>query len=222
MGWNVADVWEAVADRFPSSLALVHGDREVTWQPFDERADGVAAALLGAGLSHQDKVAQYLRNGPEYLESMLAAFKAGLVPVNTNYSYADNELRYQLTNSDAAAVVFGAAFTAVGGAPPRVAASVRLWLRVGSTGDDPEWALSYEALAASRPSHRRAGANRRSPSSSRRPGLDEQAVLDHCAGRLARYKQPRKVVFTDTIPRNPTGKILKRLLRDQFAIGAPE
>ena len=71
MGWNVADVWEAVADRFPSSFALVHGDREVTWQPFDERADGVAAALLGAGLSHQDKVAQYLRNGPEYLESML-------------------------------------------------------------------------------------------------------------------------------------------------------
>ena len=51
-------------------------------------------------------------------------------------------------------------------APPRVAASVRLWLRVGGTGDDPEWALSYEALAASRPSHRRAGANRRSPSSS--------------------------------------------------------
>src|SRR5215218_2295138 len=122
MGWNVADVWEAVADRFPSSLALVHGDREVTWQPFDERADGVAAALLGAGLSHQDKVAQYLCNGPEYLESMLAAFKAGLVPVNTNYRYADNELRYQLTNSDAASVVFGAAFTAVGA---RLRASLR-------------------------------------------------------------------------------------------------
>ena len=55
-----------------------------------------------------------------------------------------------------------------------------------------------------------------------RPDLDEQAILDHCAGRLARYKQPRKVVFTDAIPRNPTGKILKRLLRDQFAFDAPE
>ncbi len=55
-----------------------------------------------------------------------------------------------------------------------------------------------------------------------RPDLDEQTILDHCAGRLARYKQPCKIVFTDTIPRNPTGKILKRLLRDQFPIDAPE
>jgi acyl-CoA synthetase (AMP-forming)/AMP-acid ligase II len=55
-----------------------------------------------------------------------------------------------------------------------------------------------------------------------RVDLDEQTVLEHCAGRLARYKQPRKVVFTDAIPRNPTGKILKRLLRDQFAFDAPE
>jgi len=149
--WNFADVWEAVADRFPSSLALVHGDREVTWQAFDERADGVAAALLGAGLSHQDKVAQYLRNGLEYLESMLAAFKAGLVPVNTNYRYADDELRYLLTNSDAAAVVFGAEFTDVCARLRASLPSDRLWLRVGGTGDDPEWALSYEALAASRP-----------------------------------------------------------------------
>ena len=44
-GWNYADVWEAVADRFPDQTALVHGDREVRWRDFDERADGVAAAL---------------------------------------------------------------------------------------------------------------------------------------------------------------------------------
>jgi acyl-CoA synthetase (AMP-forming)/AMP-acid ligase II len=55
-----------------------------------------------------------------------------------------------------------------------------------------------------------------------RADLDEQTVLEHCAGRLARYKQPRKVAFTDAIARNPTGKILKRLLRDQFAFDAPE
>jgi len=31
---------------------------------------------------------------------------------------------------------------------------------------------------------------------------------------LARYKVPREVVFLDRLPRNPTGKVLKRLLRD--------
>ena len=34
---------------------------------------------------------------------------------------------------------------------------------------------------------------------------------------LARYKVPREVVFLDRLPRNPTGKVLKRLLRDAYA-----
>ena len=54
------------------------------------------------------------------------------------------------------------------------------------------------------------------------PGLDERTVLEHCSGKLARYKLPRRVVFIDVVPRNPTGKPLKRLLREQFRIDAPE
>jgi len=47
--------------------------------------------------------------------------------------------------------------------------------------------------------------------------VDEQAVISHCEEKLSRYKLPRKVIFVDSIPRNPSGKILKRVLRDQFA-----
>ncbi len=43
-----------------------------------------------------------------------------------------------------------------------------------------------------------------------------ESVLAHTEGKLARFKQPTAVVFTDAIPRNPTGKVLKRVLRDQF------
>lgn len=43
--------------------------------------------------------------------------------------------------------------------------------------------------------------------------LDEQAVLEHCRARLARYKVPAKVVFTKDIPRTASGKILKSALR---------
>jgi len=52
--------------------------------------------------------------------------------------------------------------------------------------------------------------------------LSAQGVLDHCQGKLARFKQPRAVEFVDEIPRNPTGKVLKRLLREQFPGKAPE
>ena len=55
-------------------------------------------------------MAQYLYNCPEYLESMFAVFKAGLVPVNTNYRYADDELVYLWDNADAVAVVFHGSF----------------------------------------------------------------------------------------------------------------
>jgi acyl-CoA synthetase (AMP-forming)/AMP-acid ligase II len=52
--------------------------------------------------------------------------------------------------------------------------------------------------------------------------LSEGDVLDWCNGKLARFKLPRVVAFTDEIPRNPTGKALKRLLREQFPGPAPD
>jgi acyl-CoA synthetase (AMP-forming)/AMP-acid ligase II len=53
-------------------------------------------------------------------------------------------------------------------------------------------------------------------------GLTESDVLAHCDGKLARFKLPRGAVFVDEIPRNPSGKILKRVLREQFPGPAPE
>jgi acyl-CoA synthetase (AMP-forming)/AMP-acid ligase II len=53
-------------------------------------------------------------------------------------------------------------------------------------------------------------------------GIDEAAVLAHCDGRLAKFKLPKQAVFIDTIPRTPTGKVLKRVLREQYSFDAPE
>jgi acyl-CoA synthetase (AMP-forming)/AMP-acid ligase II len=52
--------------------------------------------------------------------------------------------------------------------------------------------------------------------------LTAQDVLDHCKGKLAPFKQPKRVEFIDVIPRNPTGKVLKRVLRDQYPDPAAE
>ena len=52
--------------------------------------------------------------------------------------------------------------------------------------------------------------------------LEASAVLEHCRGKLARFKEPRGVEFVDEIPRNPSGKILKRVLREQFSAPADE
>lgn len=52
--------------------------------------------------------------------------------------------------------------------------------------------------------------------------LTERDILAHCEGKLARFKQPRGAAFVTEIPRNPTGKPLKRILRDRFPGPAPE
>jgi len=49
--------------------------------------------------------------------------------------------------------------------------------------------------------------------------LEEGDVIRHCLGRLAKYKVPQSVAFVDVLPRNATGKVLKRELRAQF-VGA--
>ena len=51
--------------------------------------------------------------------------------------------------------------------------------------------------------------------------LTASEVLEFCRPRLAGYKQPKGVAFVDVLPRNPSGKILKRLLREQFPGPAP-
>ena len=49
--------------------------------------------------------------------------------------------------------------------------------------------------------------------------LEEGDVIRHCLGRLAKFKVPQAVAFVDVLPRNATGKVLKRELRVQF-VGA--
>ena len=46
--------------------------------------------------------------------------------------------------------------------------------------------------------------------------LTEQAVLAHCAEHIASFKAPKAVVFTDALPKNPSGKLLKRDLRMRY------
>ena len=49
--------------------------------------------------------------------------------------------------------------------------------------------------------------------------VTEAELIDHAREKLAHFKAPKRVVFVDELPRNASGKILKRELRDRFAAG---
>jgi 3-oxocholest-4-en-26-oate---CoA ligase len=150
--WNFADVWELVAASHPDFPALGQGRRKVGWRDFDQRANGVAAGLIEAGLGQQAKVAEYLYNCPEYMETLFGVFKAGLVPVNTNYRYTEDEIVYLWDNADVEAVVFHGSFTDRAAAARVRLPDIRQWWWVDDgTAACPAWAARYEDFAVTAP-----------------------------------------------------------------------
>src|ERR1700731_3284023 len=83
--FNLADLFESVADAVPTKEALICGSRRFSFAQMDERATRLAHALADRGVGPGDHIGLYLYNGPEYLEGMLAAFKLRAVPININY-----------------------------------------------------------------------------------------------------------------------------------------
>jgi long-chain acyl-CoA synthetase len=73
---------------------------------------------------------------------------------------------------------------------------------------DDEWGESVKAVVQLAPGHVAT------------PGLEEELV-QHCRSRLAKYKLPRSVDFRDELPRTETGKLYKRLLKDEYTRAQP-
>lgn len=68
---------------------------------------------------------------------------------------------------------------------------------------DPKWGESVKALIVLKPG----------------TTCTEEELISHCRENLASYKKPRSVEFVDTLPRNPSGKVLKRTLREKYWSG---
>ncbi len=65
---------------------------------------------------------------------------------------------------------------------------------------DPRWGESVHAVVVPRSGQK----------------VTEQEIIDTCKEHIASFKKPRSVEFTDALPRNPTGKVLKKDLRARF------
>ena len=148
--YNLAELFESVADAVPDRLAMATPDRRLTYGELDERATRLAQHLRAAGVNAGDHVGLHLQNGSEYIEGMLAAFKLRAVPVNINYRYVERELEHLYTSLDLVALVVHRRFASIAaGVAPRVA-SLRHVIVVDDDSDaasPAEW-VGYEAALA--------------------------------------------------------------------------
>ena len=146
MTFNLADLFEAVADRVPDREALIVGDRRLTYSQLDERANRLAHALIGAGVRSGEHVGLHLMNGTEYLEGMIACFKIRAIPVNVNFRYVEAELSYLYNDADLVALVYHRQFASrVAGAAANAPAMKHfLVVEDGATEDDVPGSQPYE------------------------------------------------------------------------------
>jgi 3-oxocholest-4-en-26-oate---CoA ligase len=160
-GFNLSTVFAQVAAAVPDATVLVWRDRRFTYSQMDARVDTVAYYLTGVGLgchteraalagheSGQDHLGIYLRNGNEYLETMVASYRARVAPFNVSFRYVEDELIYLLNDAKTKALVYAAEFA------PRVEAiraqvpTLQILIQVGDESRNallPD-AVDYESV----------------------------------------------------------------------------
>jgi long-chain acyl-CoA synthetase len=104
---NTCAFLEKVAVQRGGQAAIVHGDEQLTYREFYERALTVGGNLLARGLEPGDRVAFALANSPRILETIYGCFAAGLVVVPINARLHPREMAYIVSNSGARVLIHG-------------------------------------------------------------------------------------------------------------------
>ncbi|MBV8234276.1 MAG: acyl-CoA synthetase [Acidimicrobiia bacterium] len=110
MTWNLADLFEVVADAVPDRECLVAGQRRLTYAQLEERSNRLAHHLAGQGVGQGSHVGIYAYNCTQWIEAFVAAMKLRAAIVNVNFRYVEDELRYLFKDADLVALVHGSEF----------------------------------------------------------------------------------------------------------------
>jgi long-chain acyl-CoA synthetase len=102
---TMLSAWDEHVRTRPQDPAVHYFDTTLTFAEIDRTADALAVALRSHGLTAGERVAIYLQNDPQWLVSLLAAWKLRAVPVAVNPMLRAKELLHILTDSGAAALI---------------------------------------------------------------------------------------------------------------------
>ena len=102
---SILDIFEQSCEKFRTQTAYLNFGKELSFDDLDRLSRDFAAFLQGKGLKKGDRIAVMLPNILQYPVVIFGAMRAGLVVVNTNPMYTARELKHQLTDSGARAIV---------------------------------------------------------------------------------------------------------------------
>ncbi len=100
-----AEMLTRATERYPEQVAVVFRDVNLTYRELNALVNSCANALLDMGIHKGQVVGLFMTNRPEYVISWFAITRIGAVASPMNPSYKEREIAYQLSNSEAVAVV---------------------------------------------------------------------------------------------------------------------
>jgi long-chain acyl-CoA synthetase len=108
VNFNFADLLRDTAQRHGERVALVDGDRRLTWDELDQAVDRTAQGFAAAGLVPGYRVVLLVANSIEFVTSYLGILRAGLVAVPLNTGLTQPEIAAVVEHSGARLAVAGA------------------------------------------------------------------------------------------------------------------
>jgi long-chain acyl-CoA synthetase len=102
---SVTRAFDEVTERAPERTAVAFYGRPISYRELRDASDRLANALAALGLKKGDRVALYLVNSPQFIIAYFAALKCGATVTPISPVYTSHEVKYQLQDSGARAVI---------------------------------------------------------------------------------------------------------------------
>jgi long-chain acyl-CoA synthetase len=102
---SVVQAFDEATARAPGRTAVAFYGRRISYGELREAADRLACALARLGVRKGERVALYLLNSPQFIIAYFAALKCGAVVTPISPVYTSHEVRHQLADSGARAIV---------------------------------------------------------------------------------------------------------------------
>src|SRR5437879_11441945 len=143
---TLQDRLREVAREVGDKPALLMGDRSVSFREVDQLSDRLAAALAKRGVRPGDRVTIFMTNSVEFVIAFYGTLKAGGVVNPINSQSKEREVRFQVGDSGATAVLYHAALAPVVDAVRSELKTVRAFAVTGETA--PSGVERFDDLAA--------------------------------------------------------------------------
>jgi long-chain acyl-CoA synthetase len=137
---------------FPENEAIIFKDANLTYRELDALVNAFANALLNLGIRKGQKVCLFMTNRPEFVISWFALIRVGAIVSPINPSNKEREVAYQLSNSDAVAIVVQYELLPLVEAVRSETPDLHYVITVGSGQQSPPaYALSFGQLVRTHP-----------------------------------------------------------------------